>query len=763
VGNRPSSEERAHIARLRIRRALDGERTTIGILSALVQLGAREPAAIMRAATLPNLARLARRLVAPAALASHRAVIEPNPLEIEARAVARRFAQPIDLADARPITFRLAESPEISFVIPVWNRWQLTYKCLAAIADNIRDVPYEVIVVDNGSSDETAQVLERIANVRVVRNARNLGYLLAINQGALEARGKYLLLLNNDAHILSGTVPALLSTIASDPRIGAVGGRIVLPDGRLQEAGSIVWRDGSCLGYGRGADPFEPQYSYLRDVDFCSAALLLTPRELFLQIGLFDERYVPAYYEDADYCMALSANGYRVVYQPAAVVIHHEFGSAPRREAAIAAQARNQDLFAQKWSVALGTQMPPSPEGILVARDATRRRRLLFVDDRVPDPRLGSGFPRTRSMLTSLRDLGWAVTFFPLQDPEPIQPCTSDLEALGIEVITRRGGPRLDLETFLKRRSGHYDVVLISRPHNMKEALPFLRKVAPRARIVYDAEAIFAVRDLQLLELKGIPAGRAIAEAMIRDEVSLARSADAVTAVSRREAHVFEDFGVPGALVVGHSLEPRPASTPFSHRAGLLFVGSLDSGSPNEDALLHFTREIFPFIRRRLGCTLLIVGANQSRTLSSVESTDVRIIGPVDDLAPWYARARVFVVPTRYAAGMPMKLHEASAFGLPSVVTPLVAEQVGWRDGREVLVGASPEDFARRVVELYSDSVLWQRVGADALAAVRRDCSSDTFVASLRAAIGTPESSLDSGHSLVPAAVLSRERFASAD
>lgn len=752
------------LARRRIWEAVHFEDSGIGMLVSIMRFAAREPRTLARAVSPGDVPKLVGRLVHPDALRTRPlAWTTESPLQLEARLVASRLQRTIELADDRPILFPVVMQPEVSFVIPVWNRWDLTYKCLAGIAEKAKGFAYEVVIVDNGSSDETAQNLKQIRNVRVVRNEKNLGYLLATNQGALEARGKFLLLLNNDAQILSGTVPALLSTIASDPRIGAVGGRIVLMNGRLQEAGSIVWSDGSCLGYGRGDDPFEPQYSYVRDVDFCSGALLLTPRDLFVRLGLFDERYAPAYYEDADYCMALRANGYRVVYQPGAVILHHEFGSAPRRDGAIAAQLKNQRVFAQKWASALSTHVPPSLDGVLSARDASGRSRLLFVDDRVPDPRLGSGFPRTRRMLTSLRDLGWAVTFFPLQDPERLEPCTSDLEALGIEVITGPGGRKPYLKAFLKRRSGHYDVVLISRPHNMKEVLSFVRKAAPLARIVYDAEAIFAVRDLQLLGLQGTPPGRRTAEALIREEVSLARAADAVTAVSPREARVFGEFGVPAARVVGHCVEPRPASTRFKDRSDLLFVGSLDSSSPNEDAVLYFTREILPLIRRRLACFLFVIGSNRSTRVAALQSNDVRIIGTVDDLGPWYAHARVFVVPTRYAAGIPIKLYDAAAVGLPAVATPLVADQVGWQDGRELLVGATPEDFARRVVELYSNQVLWERLRSGALAAVRRDCSKDTFIAALREAIGTPDSHITRGRNVDHGAVVSHERYATAD
>src|SRR5437867_474940 len=197
---------------------------------------------------------------------------------------------------------------------------------------------------------------------------------------------------------------------------------------------------------------------------------------------------------------------------------------------------------------------------------------------------------------------------------------------------------------------------------------------------------------------------------MIADEVRLVRSADAVTAVSAQEARTLREFGGPDAQVVGHTVDPQPTATPFAERADLLFVGALLENTPNEDAVLYFVREILPLVRKKVDCKLVVVGNNKSTKVAGLDGTNVRIIGAVDDLIPWYSRARAFVVPTRYAAGIPLKLYDASAFGLPSIVTPLIADQVGWRDGHELLVGASPEDFAARVIDLWSDEQVWMCV-----------------------------------------------------
>jgi GT2 family glycosyltransferase/glycosyltransferase involved in cell wall biosynthesis len=727
-------------ARLAVSDALCGELTRAGLISRVLRLGLHEPRTLVLAASPRGVVRFARRFITPDASGWRSAPLPPSRLEIEVHQVLERFRRPIEAGDVGnldAIELPHFVQPEVSFVIPVWNHWQFTSRCLAAIAANVNGVSYEVIVVDNGSFDQTKQLLDGIRNVRVVRNEKNLGFLLASNSGASAARGRYLLFLNNDTHILSGTVQALISTIRSDPTVGAVGGRLITLDGRLQEAGSIVWNSGACLGYGRGDHPFDPQYSYVRDVDYCSAAMLLTPRELFMRLGGFDERYAPAYYEDSDYCMSLWANGLRVVYQPAATIIHHEFGSSPRAQTALDAQARNQGIFVEKWRATLVNHAPASIDQVLAARDASRRPRLLVVDDCVPDPRLGTGYPRAYRLVTSLQELGWSVTFFPFLYPERNEPSTSELQALGVEVITRDDGRRLNLKQFLERRRDLYEVVLISRPHNMKEALPLVREAAPHARLVYDAEAIFAERELQLRRLHGITTSDTAARATISREGSLVAKADAVTAVSEHEARTLASFGARRTYVVGHQLNARPTSTRFQDRAHLLFVGGiLDSPSPNEDAVLYLVREILPAIRRQLECKLFVVGTNRSSRVAALESHDIRIVGPVDDLEPWYSRSRVFLVPTRYAAGLPMKLHEASAFGLPSVVTPLIAKQVAWSDGHEVLVGSSSEEFAHRVVELYSDEMLWQRVRSAALSAVRRDCSRESFLTGLRGATG---------------------------
>ena len=237
--------------------------------------------------------------------------------------------------------------------------------------------PVEVVVLDNGSRDATGALLDRLDGARVLRSDENLHFLRGVNYAVQHVRGRNLLLLNNDAQLLPGAVEAALRTLSGDPTIGAVGGRIILPDGTLQEAGSIVWNDGTCLGYGRGRSPNDPEFMFRRDVDYCSGAFLLTPTALFRRLGGFDERYAPAYYEETDYCVRLWKQGLRVVFEPEAAILHLRVRQRYRRaqSEALELQRRNWRRFAAAHADWLRGQLPPSQLNELPARKARPRRR----------------------------------------------------------------------------------------------------------------------------------------------------------------------------------------------------------------------------------------------------------------------------------------------------------------------------------------------------------------------------------------------------
>ena len=224
--------------------------------------------------------------------------------------------------------------PSVSIVVPVFNKWPITRGCLAAVWATVpRDQNIEVVVSDDASTDETARALAAMAmtepRLKVLRNENNCGFVESCNRAAAAATGDILVFLNNDTVPLPGWLEPLIRTFSLFPNVGAVGGKLLSPDGSLQEAGGIIFADGSACHFGRGeANAMKPLFDYVRQVDYVSGALLATPRKLFADLGGFDPDFAPGYYEDTDYCFRLREQRYGIYYQPEAVIVHLEGATA---------------------------------------------------------------------------------------------------------------------------------------------------------------------------------------------------------------------------------------------------------------------------------------------------------------------------------------------------------------------------------------------------------------------------------------------------
>lgn len=637
------------------------------------------------------------------------------------------------LAGGERISLPASENPRVSVLVVLFNAAELSLQLFRSLARTI-DVPAEVIVVDNASSDATEALCARLDGARIVRNAANEHFLRGSNQAAALARGKFLLFVNSDVILHEGAVRFAAETLDADPHAGAVGGRIILPSGRLQEAGSLVWRDGFCLGIGRDGDPEDPQFRFRREVDYCSGAFLAVRERLFRDLGGFDELFAPAYFEESDLCMRLRARGFATVYDPRIAVTHFEFGSSAA-PAAIALQERNHALFVRQHRPVLEAEHHPPESGELAARmRGGRRGRILVVDDQLPLPSLGAGFPRAAELVRALHAAGWFVSFYPLSEPD-----ISDWEATfrlwprDIEILAGRG--RSGLVRTLRERAGYYDAALVSRPHNMAafgRALKWARRFGERTKVIYDAEAIFAKREALEATVLGRPETPEKQHAKFMAEMNLARDAAAVVTVSQADAELFSRATGKPTVVIGHTIEPEPSQNDFAARRDILFVGALaEDGTPNVDSLRWFAAEVMPRLDRLIGTDYVLhaVGRNGSEEAQALAGARVRLWGQVDDLAPFFEQARLFIAPTRFAAGIPMKVHTAAARGLPVVVTSLLAEQLGWRHRAEALVADGPDAFAETCGELYRDAALWQNLRENALLRVARDCSPQRFAA----------------------------------
>ena len=608
-------------------------------------------------------------------------------------------------ATGEPIAFPETADPVVSIVIPVHGPAGQVHKCLRAVAETA-DVDYEVVIVDDNAGATTKSVLSATSGARVLAHRESVGFLRSVNLGAAQARGRYLVLLNDDTEPQARWLSALVARAESEPDVGIVAAKLLYPGGILQEAGGIVWSDGEAENFGRGHAAFAPEFNYVREVDYGSGAALLVRSELWAAVGGFDEQFAPAYWEDTDLCFAARAKGWRVMYEPTAEVVHAEGGSMGTDPAhgGKRHQRENAPKFAAKWRSELANQPTRAPAA--TAYPAADRRSgpvVLVVDDKVPTPNRDSGSTRMRALVDALLELNCRVLFLP-DDGTPSQPYTRQLQSLGVEVLV---GP-FDLRTRLEQLGSRVQLAILSRPYVAARYLHLVRRYSPGAQIAYDTVDLHFAREQRRQQQVG-STDMSVPHAFKELELANARAADVTFVVNEpeRERLLEECPGVAVEVVPNaHDVwDDVPGPT---GRAGLLFVGGFEH-HPNVDAALYLCEEIMPLVHRELnGVKLSLVGSGAPPEVRALASERVEVTGWIEDLRPLLETVSVSVAPLRYGGGMNGKITQSLAAGLPVVTSSIGSEGLGAEHGKHILVADAPEEFAERIVDLHLDNDLWR-------------------------------------------------------
>lgn len=622
--------------------------------------------------------------------------------------------------------------PESSIIIPVFNKAEFTFQCLRSLFREVDSTKNEIIIVDNASSDETARMLAQMGNrIRVIRNHENLGFVEACNLGAKAARGKYLVFLNNDTIVQAEWLEALVKTVEADETVGAVGSMLIFPDGKMQEAGGIVWNDGTAHLYGYGESPEDLRFNFQREVDYCSGASLLISKALFDSFGGFDMRYAPAYYEDTDLCMTVRAANRKVVFQPLSKAIHFEGATAGRdlTSGYKRFQEINHEKFLDKWREVLRKDhLPPGKSNVKAGSNRSRKPKLLVTFSEVPRSNTESGNVRMIAILKTLvKDYQVVLTF--LHRRENDEPHELELGRLGVETAW--------IGDFKRNfKNADFELIILCFPHIAYYVHSTFKRMFPNARIIFDTVDVHFVRLEREFELTGNKLYAKDAARHKKIEAELAESADQVWCVTEDDRRNLQAVAPNAKIEIVpniHALNRRGES--FAARKDLLFIGNFNH-RPNVDAVYYFLKEIFPLVLKTMpDVRLRIVGSNMASDIFQLESKNVRIEGFVPNVEPIFETCRVFVAPLRYGAGMKGKIGQALSFGLPTVTTSVGSEGMNLSHEREVLVADAPEVFAAEICRVYQDEILWQKLSDAGFDFIKNNFSPEIVEAQIQAAL----------------------------
>jgi GT2 family glycosyltransferase/glycosyltransferase involved in cell wall biosynthesis len=651
---------------------------------------------------------------------------------------------PVSSADfdkeLRGLRFRSDPAPRVSIIIPTYGKLDITLACLRSISLARPRASFEIIVIDDASGDSTMDRLADVPGLLFVKNEQNLGFVGSCNAAAKLARGALLHFLNNDTEVEAGWLDALVELAAARPR-SIIGSKLCYPDGRLQEAGGIVWSDGTAQNYGRYEDPDASRFNFVREVDYCSGASLLLSRSFFDELGGFDPHYAPAYYEDTDLCFRARRSGGTVLYQPASIVIHHEgaTGGTDLNSGTKRFQVENEAKFRDRWRQVLAHEHQTSGTPADIACDRDRRPVVLVVDHQIIRPDQDAGSRSTLAMIDALERLGFAIKFLP-HDLAPNPPYAALLQARGIEVVY---GPTYHqtLPQWLESLAPRLKAVLVNRPHVAEDMLPLLRRIA--VPIHYYGHDIHFLRMQTEARLRATPRLAASTIRMERLEKTIWSKVDVVYYPSHEEA----DYVARWAEKAGIDLRVRaipvfafdsfPTPPDVVGRTDIMFVGGF-AHPPNVDGARWFTNDILPLLRNRFPqLKLWLIGSNPTEAVRALATEGVCVTGNVseDALNDHYRHRRIAIAPLRFGGGVKGKMVEALRWGVPCVTTAIGAQGLG-DAGDALICHNDPAGFAGAITHLLEDDAAWRRSSGTAQAYAKTHFSSEALLTILAKDLG---------------------------
>lgn len=615
------------------------------------------------------------------------------------------------------LEFILYSQPLVSIVIPVYNKVEYTFNCLVALKENVSSkISYEIIIVDDHSSDATKELIGRVKGINFNRNEENLGFLLSSNKGASVARGEYICFLNNDTEIQVNWLESLVDIFCRYPDAGIAGSMLIYPDNKLQEAGGIIWNDATGMNYGRLMDCLDPKFNFVRPVDYCSGASILIRKRDFEILQGFNKIFAPAYYEDTDLCFDVRNQlGKKVFYQPESRLLHHEGITSGRSTSSGVKrfQVINQEVFRQKWERELQKHYKDQPE-----KGALRlcgKQTILIVDLYIPAFDKESGSFRMFQLIGIFKELDYHVIFAP-DNEAPEEPYTFELQQLGVEVIYRSKDFHRTVIRQIEERLPYIDIAWICRPSLFAKYSSVLKK-KNSIKLIYDTIDLHYLRLKREAEL--FPERKIDWKTMKRLEQKCGKESTMTIAITEVDKQILKEMEIqPVETIPNIHVPNRGVLIPFEERSGILFIGGYNH-PPNVDAVIWLCNEIMPLVwQEHPDLKVTLLGNKPTESVRELASSNVTVTGYIQDVSSYFKQSKIFVAPLRYGAGMKGKIGQSLEFSLPIVSTSIGSEGMNLEHEYHCMLANDPKSFAEAIIQLYFDKKRWERISSNAHEAI---------------------------------------------
>ena len=615
------------------------------------------------------------------------------------------------------IKFPSFESPLVSIIIPAHNKIKTTYYCLCSILAAYNKTKYEVIVVDDGSEDQTKELEEIIDGIQVIHNKIPLRFIGACNLGVSKASGEFIVLLNNDTEVTYGWLDELIEGFTNFKNVGAVGSRLLYPDGTLQDAGGIVYGNGQPANYGNKQNPWNPKFRYARQVDYLSGAALMTKKLIWNEVKGLSEYLYPMYYEDTDFSFKVRESGYKTYYIPTSIVYHIEGVTCGTdiSKGFKSFQEVNASKFKKRWGKVFAND---GREKIyLKNRDLEKDRnikgRILFIDYMIPQEDTSAGSYAAVREMEVLISLGYKVTFLP-QDLLDSGKYTVYLEKKGIEVITSPF--YLSLESFIKERGKEFDLAYITRYYVVDSVIDTLKIYAPNCKTIFMIADLHFLRELRTSVIDNKPSTLALSEKTKEKELTAMKKVDQVITYNEIEGAVIfsETKGLVNPMKCPWVVkDSKLQGLKFEERKGIAFLGGFNH-PPNFECMKWFVSDIMPLFNGEV--ELSIYGSSLTEEMKlKLEHKNVKCVGFIDDVEEVYVKHLVFIAPLLSGAGIKGKVIGALRSGIPTVLSPIAAEGTQLRHKNDCLIAKTNQEWTSSILDLMNDKSLWEKISSNSI------------------------------------------------